>query len=142
MGLTHNSARFVLYARSRGASFRRTATIGRQQLLIESDVLAELLRRYDYEIGLETAATLLTEQAGFADPLLRLPDADELRSFDASSYEGATDVRDFNELLPERYESRFDVVLESGSLEHVFDVSTALSNCMNMVDVHGHLIAI
>jgi len=142
MGLTHNSIRFVLYARSRGASFRRTATIGRQRLLIEPDVLAELLRAYGYDIGLETAATWEAEHAGFAEPLFRLLGADQLCSFDASAYERATNVHDFNEPLPESYDRHFDVVVECGSLEHIFDVRTALSNCMNLVDVHGHFIAI
>ena len=142
VGLTQNSARFVLYVHSRGVSFRRTAMIGRQQLLLEPEALAGLLRRYGHEITDEAAAALLAEQEGFAEPLLRLIGADEVRSFDASSYEGATDVHDLNQPLPERYDSHFDFVLDSGSLEHVFDVRTALANCMNMVDNNGHLVAI
>jgi hypothetical protein len=142
MGLTRNSTRFVLYAHRRGASFRRTATLGRQQVFMAPDDLAGLLRRYGHEIDVKAAARLLSEQRGFADPLLRLLGADEVHSFDASAYEGATDIHDFNEPLPEAYHHRFDVVLDSGSLEHIFDVRTALANCMNMVDVEGSLISI
>jgi hypothetical protein len=142
VGLTHNSARFVLFAQRNGVVFRRAATIGRQQFFLRPEELADLLQRYGFDTGSQGAADLLGEQGGFAEPFLRLLGAGEVRSFDASSYEGATDVHDFNERLPDRYEGCFDLVLDSGSLEHVFDVRTALSNYMRMVDLNGHLIMI
>jgi SAM-dependent methyltransferase len=142
MGLTSNDLRFVMNAHARGVRFRRAATIGRQQLFIEPKARAALLARYGYDATPPNASDFLSDETLYAESLLRLLGAEEVSSFDASAYEGATDVHDLNLPLPESCRSRFDVVLESGSLEHIFDVRTALANCMAMVAADGHLIAI
>jgi hypothetical protein len=77
----------------------------------------------------------------YAEPLLRFLGSEKVRSFDASAYEGATDVHDFNTPIPREHYQQFDLVLDGGSLEHVFFATTALRNCMEMVAVGGHFIA-
>jgi SAM-dependent methyltransferase len=71
----------------------------------------------------------------------RLLGANEVVSFDASNYEGATVVHDFN--LPiGRFAEHFDVVFDAGSLEHVFNVPVALANCMRLLKIGGYYIAV
>ena len=82
----------------------------------------------------------MRRDAGFADSLFTFLGAEEVRSFDASSYEGASDIHDFNARIDPEYHRQFDLVLDAGSLEHVFLATTALQNCMEMVRVGGHLI--
>jgi hypothetical protein len=59
---------------------------------------------------------------------------------DISDYEGANVIHDLNEPVPGELHERYDVVFDGGSLEHVFDVPTALGNYMKMVRPGGHLI--
>jgi len=63
-------------------------------------------------------------------------------SFDASDFEGASQVHDFNYPIPERFKETFSTVLDGGTLEHVFNYPMALKNCMEMVAEDGHFLAI
>jgi SAM-dependent methyltransferase len=66
---------------------------------------------------------------------------EELHSLDYSDFEGATHVVDLNQLgLPDQLIGYFDVVLDSGTLEHVFHVPNALANVVSMVKVGGRVI--
>ena len=67
---------------------------------------------------------------------------DEIVSFDASDYESASVVHDFNLPIADEYKERFTTVLDGGTLEHVFNYPQALMNCMEMLHVGGHFLAI
>ena len=66
----------------------------------------------------------------------------ETASCDASAYEGADLVHDLNEPIPATWEQRFDLVLDGGTLEHVFNFPVAILNCMRWLKPGGHLILI
>jgi hypothetical protein len=44
--------------------------------------------------------------------------------------------------IPATFHGRFTAVVDGGSLEHVFNFPAAIKNCMEMVEVGGHLLAI
>jgi SAM-dependent methyltransferase len=141
MGLAENNLRLLLEAKGRhGVSLTRTATLGRQEILLSAGALRKILRSFGYNLSQSDSADLLRRDAGFADSLLMYLGAEEIRSFDSSGYEGATDVHDFNAELDPEHHRQFDLVLDSGSLQHIFFATTALQNCMKMVRVGGHLI--
>ena len=116
---------FVEAARELGVRFDRTMTLGRQQITATSAQLDKL------EPGVPR---------GFAEPLLRRYGATSVRSLDASDFEDATDTHDLNEPLPETLDEQFTAVIDSGTLEHVFNLPVALRSAMRMVELHGHLI--
>ena len=66
------------------------------------------------------------------NPLLRALGAARIISLDASSYEGASRVADLNAEIAPDLENAFTTVLDSGSLEHIFDFRAAIANCMRM----------
>jgi len=115
--------------------------LGRQRLFLTADALRNVLASFGYRMSALECAELVAREASFADPLLRYLGSEEIRSFDASDYEGATDLFDFNNELPTDAYQSFDLVLDGGSLEHIFDVTTALRNCMEMVSLQGHFVA-
>ena len=61
---------------------------------------------------------------------------------DASDYEGCSIVHDLNNPLPEHLVGRYSLVLDSGTLEHVFDFPTALRNSLAAVRTGGHFVTI
>ena len=141
MGLLDNHLRFVLDAKANhGVAFTRTATLGRHQLLLSAKALHSILRSFGYSVSKSDCVELMRQDEGFADALLRFLGAEEVKSFDASSYEGASHIHDFNKPIDPALHYQFDLVLDSGSLEHIFIASTAIKNCMEMVRVGGHLI--
>lgn len=135
MGITAQGLDFLLAARHEGVAFDRTLTIGRQFLLVPPDRLAEMLAPLSAEDLLAPP-----EEPSFAEALLRRLGADEVCSIDGSDYEGATFVHDLNRPLPSSFDRRFTVVLDGGCLEHIFDFATAIRNCMQLVEVGGHLL--
>lgn len=82
----------------------------------------------------------LAGRTGFAEPLFEELGAREVRSLDASDWERATDIHDLNLPLPENLRGRFSAVVDSGTLEHVFNFPQALRSAMELVELDGHLI--
>lgn len=76
----------------------------------------------------------------YAEPFLRLLGGKSVESIDASAYEGATHVADFNLPVPSSLRARYSVVIDGGSLEHVFNYPQGLKNAMELVQPGGHLI--
>ena len=134
MGIIRSHAAFYLDARARGVDFARTLTLGRQRLYVTPDELHDLARRYhiaerdDLRYG-EAADGFLRQFLGVRD----------LQTIDHSSYEGATLMHDLNQPVPNAWREQFDVVLDSGTLEHIFNVPVALASCMQLVKRGGTL---
>ncbi|HXI68948.1 MAG TPA: class I SAM-dependent methyltransferase [Verrucomicrobiae bacterium] len=63
-------------------------------------------------------------------------------SADRSDYEGATLLHDLNRSFPEKLRGTFDLVIDGGTLEHIFDFPAALRHCLELVSVGGHFITI
>ncbi len=142
MGLDINGTKFLLYARSRGVSFDAIAMIGRQEMLISPKDLAKNLRRF----GLQFSNAEIDEMAGrpgiYAESFLQAIGARNVVSFDASDYESASEIHDFNQPIPDKFKGSFSCVLDGGTLEHIFNFPTAIRNCMEMVAEGGHFLAI
>ena len=71
--------------------------------------------------------------------LLKIMGADKVEALDISDYEEADIIHNQNEPIDNLFFSKYDLVLDQGSLEHIFDVPTALQNLSNMVKVGGTL---
>ncbi len=142
MGIDINGAKFLLYARRQGVSFAKTAMIGRQQMLIAEADLQNTLGRFGMAVSNEEAEKLIADSDHYAEGFLKFLGAEEVVSFDASSYENATFIHDFNQPIPDEYKGRFSAVLDGGTLEHIFNYPTALKNCMEMLETDGHFLAI
>ena len=142
MGFDTKAVQFLLAVRALGVSFDRTATIGRQRLFVTPSSLYRCLRRFGFDVDRRRTARLLSESGGFAESFLRLLGATDVVSIDASGYEGASRVVDLNKPVPADLDRSFTVVIDAGSLEHVFDFPTAVRNCMRMVAVDGHFLGV
>ena len=142
MGLNVIGTKFLMYAKTQGVRFTRTATIGRQGLHLSADALRKNLSDFGYFIVREEAEDLLGKAGGFAEPFLGVLGAIEICSFDASEFEGASHVHDFNFPIDESFVNRYTAVIDGGTLEHIFNFPAAIKNCMEMVEVGGHFLGI
>lgn len=77
-----------------------------------------------------------------AQAVLSLLGARRVYSADVSDYENPDFIIDFNKNVAKEYYDRFDVIFDIGTIEHVFDISTALSNLVKMVKTGGDIILI
>jgi SAM-dependent methyltransferase len=77
-----------------------------------------------------------------AQAVLTLLGAKEVVVTDVSDYEGAELILNLNDPVPEAQFGQFDVILDIGTLEHLFDVPTALGNLVKMLKIGGQIILI
>jgi len=59
---------------------------------------------------------------------------------DNSTYEGATVLHDLNLPITEDMKNKYSVIVDGGTIEHVFNFPAAVKNCMQMLRVGGHFI--
>jgi hypothetical protein len=78
------------------------------------------------------------ERTGYCEPVLLALNADSVESLDLSDYEGATYIADLNQSLS--IDAKFDTIIDSGTLEHVFDVAAAFRNTINLCRIGGRII--
>lgn len=142
MGFDTNGVRFLLTARASGVNFERSAMIGRQKMHVLPQALSALLGQFGFDDGENLAQNALSKDKRFAEPFLHLLGATDVVSFDASDYECASCVHDMNEAIPEEYKAKYSVVIDGGSLEHIFNFPVAVKNCMEMIEVGGYYLGI
>ena len=137
MGIIRSHAELYLAARARGVDFTRTLTLGRQRLYVTASELKSLRARY------RPTDTRPLGDLRYGEPadrfLTRFLDVRDLRSLDHSPYEGAALTHDLNQPLPAALHEQFDVVIDSGTLEHVFNLPVAIASCMQLVKRGGTL---
>jgi hypothetical protein len=133
MGIDHNILKCILWASKQGVSFEKVLTVGHQGIYMPSAMLSETLKLFGIHKSLEE---------GYADPLFELLGAKIVDSIDFSDFEKATIIHDMNLPLNSQLHNSYSIVLDSGSLEHIFNFPCAMKNCMEAVRTGGHFIMI
>jgi hypothetical protein len=139
MGIDRSYAEFLLDARNGGVDFRRTATLGRLNLFVDHRSLDAAFRGSGTPLG--DAEIRALRAGGYAEAFLRRLGATETVSIDASPYEGASLTHDMNLPVGAEHKQKFSVVIDGGTLEHIFNFPVAIRNCMEMVEIGGHFFA-
>jgi len=138
MGLDINAVQFLIAARREGMDLGDVLTLGRQDLNVYPAKMHAVLAKH----GFPSEAFSSGGQATlYAEPLFKSLGAKNVFSLDASDFEGAKFVHDLNQPLPPELRERFDLVLDGGTLEHVFNFPLALKNCMEMLRPGGRFIS-
>jgi hypothetical protein len=139
MGLNVNSLAFLLRARARGISFDHVLKIGRQSLAVTAADIRRLLKREASAANLDWRRLALGSDV-YAEQFFELCGATTVESMDKTNYEGATVLHDLNLPVPETLFNRYDLIVDGGSLEHIFNVPVALRTYMKMLKVGGHYV--
>ena len=142
MGIDLNSAQLLIEAHKNGVSFERIAMLGRQELHGYRPALISILKKAGYQMSKALVCRLLDPKTIYCEDFLRLLGAKEIVAIDASDYEGAQIVHDMNCPIPVNLVSSFDLVLDCGTLEHIFDFPMALRNSVRMVRPQGRFISV
>jgi SAM-dependent methyltransferase len=136
LGLNYHLAGEILAVRGDHQALR-IATIGQLQHFMSQRDALDLCRRH----GLSTRAPWTSRAFGSYGPeFFGAIGCDELTVLDASAYEGADVVHDMNEPVPQALHERFDIVVDGGSIEHIFRPDQVLANIMRMLRVGGSAI--
>ncbi len=141
MGIDFASARQLIKLRELVSEKTNGLMLGRQGLHIKPRFFKRLQNSLS-EAGLPIDLEQYRQEDGFAETFLKRIGFPEMRSMDASEYEGAEYCQDLNEPVQLDLYKRFDVILDGGTLEHVFNVPQALDNVFHMLTNGGIFISI
>jgi len=76
------------------------------------------------------------------EEFLHLLGYEQVESVDVLSKESPTIIHDLNTEIPDNLRNRYSLVLDSGTLEHCFDVKEVLYNTVKFLKVGGRVIHI
>jgi SAM-dependent methyltransferase len=139
MGLDTELARLLLEAEQGGVRFDQCLTLGRQHYFVGNAETRKLLTTFGKDPS-RYPGLFSMKPPRYSEPFWEVLGVRQLQTLDASAFEGATVIHDLNQPVPDKLRRTFDVVLDSGTIEHVFNFPVAISNCMDMVKVGGHLL--
>jgi SAM-dependent methyltransferase len=145
MAVDFNTVKFLFWARKLGASYERTLTLGHMGFTCSRRKLHQAV----HDFGLPGTSKEIDRclyrvpMTGlYADELFRFLGAREIVTSDYSAFEGANYLHDLNERYPEDMRGRFDMVLDGGTLEHIFNYPAALRHCLELLRPGGHFVTI
>ena len=142
MGVGFTAAKFILSGVHMGMKLDAVCTLGRQSLFMKASVVASLLSTYHCCPADFWTVYPKNDPSPIADALFQILGATRIDALDNSAYEGANVVHDLNKPLPVALMEQYDLVLDAGTLEHVFHFPTVLENAMRMVKPGGDIIFI
>ncbi|MBC7769718.1 MAG: hypothetical protein H7124_13135 [Phycisphaerales bacterium] len=137
MGVDAGALGLMALARTSGADFSRVVTIGRHRVNVSNDELETFFRQRNRP-DLAARASDGSLQ-GYCEQLLKsIFGAGIVQSIDASDYEQADIVHDMN--TPILTSEAFSLVLDFGTLEHVFNVPVAFDNVAKLCTPGAHIL--
>jgi hypothetical protein len=133
MGFNTTAIRFFLSTNTEFAENPKTLVLGHQNFTPTLWLLYQLKRKQ-----------LIKEwkKLSYIDDFLECSGIHRVDYLDFSSYEGANILHDLGQPIPQNLEDTYDLVIDAGTLEHVPDILTALSNTKKMVKLGGFLFII
>ena len=137
MGISLNPLCFLVRHRDllKGSSI---IVLGRQQINLQNGdatFVDNLFFEADIDYNFESCV-----RQTFADELFLKLGCSSVSYLDYSEYEGAQFLHDLN--LPiQNLEERFDIVIDGGTLEHVFNIPTAFLNINHILKLGGSLLS-
>lgn len=136
MGLLAPTMKWIYMAKLKyKINFDHMLTLGRQYCEPLEWKKAEKQLR-----NMNNGQPLTIQQDGYTENFWRWLGSKKTDFLDYSDYEGANIVWDLNQPIPNQFREKYSVVVDGGTMEHVFNYPQAIKNAMEMVEVGGHLI--
>jgi SAM-dependent methyltransferase len=148
MGIGISAFKFLLRENQRQPFSGKVLQLGRQDIVFTMEDAQQAARCFNFKLP-EIPAKLSAKPAFAAQHFLsdetvfKLLGFAECRAADVSSFESADYLFDLNDPdVPAQLRESFDVVVDSGTLEHVFHVPNALANIFKLLRPGGRIIHI
>jgi len=118
--------------------------VGRQQLLIDEERFCHIMNKVNVKYDREEYASLVKGETIHYDSyrFFKMLGLKEVHALDVMPSDGADIIFDLNKELPEDLYEKFDYIIDSGTMEHVFDTANAIKNLSKMLKPGGIIIHI
>ena len=146
MGLARAAVHLLMTEASRRAFHGSVVTLGRQHVYVTAQETISMAAEHGVRLvpipaELHREPTLAKRGFVSDDWLFQSLGFVEIVRVDYSDYESSEVIFDLNSTeTPLELQNRFDLVLDSGTLEHVFDFAAGLRHCVRMVRSGGRVI--
>lgn len=140
MGFNIKTTELLIHCKKLGVDFSEVVTIGRQQMNGSYLIFKKFFK--EYGISDSDFVDLMSRENRYSEGFLTWLGARRIDSIDASNYESASIIHDMNLPIPALLHKSYSLVIDSGSLEHIFNFPQAIRNCMELVKVGGHMIGV
>lgn len=135
MGIIYSNVVLLAKAKQNNVCFDRILTIGHLTLYLSQKQIRHLANRHAMKIDYS-----IFSRKQYADKFFKIFfAAKRVMSLDYSDYQHCDIMHDMNHPINPSYHEKFDVVIDGGSLEHIFNLPVAVANCMKMVKKGGSL---
>ncbi len=117
-----------------GANFETIVTLGRHEVFFSEE-------EFDYvnkHGGLGLKYDSAFQPGSFQESLLDALGAGQIDSVDASSYENASIIHNFNRLIPSTLWNKYSLFIDFGSIEHIFEPKSVLKNISLLLKPGGY----
>lgn len=147
MGIAKGCAQLLLQESLRKPFEGRVLTLGNQDIWFSYSALEEMAR--ENKIPLKKLPDILLSlkpdlrERGYISSRCFFEELgfSQYESMDVSGYEAVNHIFDLNESeVPEHLLERFDVIVDGGTVEHVFHVPNALKNLYKMLKKGGRIV--
>lgn len=142
MGFDLSMVQFLFGAKKQGVDFRKTLLLGRQEFHLDTLSLQAVLDQQKVVTPAPTAEELRQKTGKYCEEYLRWMGAQQVDSMDASSYEEATIIQDLNQPLNDSVPRDYSLVIDGGTLEHVYHFPQAIQNVKNLLAVGGSFLSV
>ncbi|SEW13831.1 hypothetical protein SAMN05444851_1645 [Aliiroseovarius sediminilitoris] len=115
--------------------------LGRQKMHFKPSGWTPRLINSLKEMGIEATPDDIFQDDDFCETFLKTIGWPSLESLDFSDIEGAEYVHDLGEPITDELRSRFDLIYDGGTTEHVFDIAQAFRNVDAMLSENGIFIS-
>ena len=139
MAIINNDVKFLFYCKSLGVDFDQILTLGRLKFYGSKEYIQQQIEQFGNNKRALDEVSFTDE---YAEPVFQILGSNKIDSIDYSNYQQATILHDLNKPLPENLYDKYSVVMDSGTLEHVFNFPVAIESCMHALKVGGYYIAV
>ena len=141
MGIDYAGLTQILRLVPQLQSKKKMLMLGRQKMHFDVQHLRNLANLELEKLGTGATIESLTKESDYSEAMWKMLGVESVESLDFSDYEGADIVHDLNKPLPKKYHGKYDLVFDGGTLEHVFDVKTSMTNAFDLLAPGGTLMA-
>lgn len=145
MGLALPVLRYLIQRHAHARMSAPVLTLGVQSIGATNREVIDLLRESELLTGAaadDIAQSVASNETATANNVLAWMGLGYCQSMDLFGSEGATIVHDLNEPVPTALRNRFNLIIDGGTLEHIFDIRMALENVLAMLRPGGTVIHI
>ncbi len=115
---------------------RNILTLGRQGFTPSYDAYMSLMKKY----GLTCEGNPFSMK--FCEGFFSGIGSTGIESIDYSNYESATYNHDMNMEISSNFHNKYDIIIDGGTIEHIFNVPQVFENIINMLTINGIFISV